>query len=257
MVLHGYKLPGRAHGTRTRVVGECVGVGAPAYELSADGCKEYRRLTTDWLAATKQHLRAIKDGTVRDIVRRSRSGALVTIGNDDPRFEVALREAKRDDEFDIKTFTSEIARMDALIKSWRPRSVLRGTEAIEAKAGPERIAARAERVTAKTARDAKASALAIKRAAKEAELETLRPQREALVADFRKRLQKLAMTPGEASRIAALKIIREIQRKDSNRYGDIGGVMGVLDRVTFAALFPAGKMVDFRLSDEDILDSQR
>ncbi len=245
MVFHGFRRPGDG-----ATYGDCLGTGYPAYEVSDEGCREYRgvRLVTKQVAEDRFRFLSSPKLDKLSVLGKDKAGNTVTITvrPGDKQWSIILREETRLAEAQREGSVDEIKRMDALIKNWKRRDVLTEEEAVEAKVTPEKVAARDARAEAKAAKEAKATALAAKRADKEAKLEAMRPQLEALILKFRSEIDKLAQNPTDENRIKALNIVREAIKPKNQKFGEIWG-MHIFSKEASKSLFPYG----YYLNDGD------
>lgn len=251
LVYHGFQRPG--YGS---TVGGCFGEGHLAYEISDEGCREYRKTKEAGVLYWHSEIQRLRKATELTVTRRDRDNNFIktVVRFGDPTWERALTEELRKAEWHLKGERSEINCMDSLLKLWRRKPVLTELEAVESKNTPEKVAARDARAEAKAAKEAKKKAAADKHNAKIDRLRELVPQRDALVASFRAELDKLAESPSDENRIRALKILREVIKPRNQKFGEIW-VAEVTSKFMMSALFPKGYYLNE--SDAVILERQR
>lgn len=174
LVHHGFTRPGDGV-----IHGDCFAVGYKPYEVSAEGCEEYKSVLERSLASQKDYLSRLQTGKVTYFhelrMRWDRSHEAVThvVGVTEPYTMRRYFESKvREVESQIHGLESEVARMNRLITGWTLKPLREVTEEMAAKITKEAREARAaERAAKKAERDAKRAALDARTAAREAKKE--------------------------------------------------------------------------------------
>lgn len=196
MVHHGYQRPG--HGS---IVGDCFAVGYKPYEVSTNGCEEYKAYAKGIEVSLIEALANLESGNIRTLhVLRSKPGTFgremetVTLSADSENakeradFDRELQSQITRTKSDIKGWQFEQERMTRLINEWVEKPVITFEEHVEL-VKAERLAATAERraelEAKRQAKREKAEALKVKRVAWEAE-------KVALIAKYKGLFEKLA-----------------------------------------------------------------
>lgn len=195
MVLHGYKRPGDGHAH-----GQCFGVGAKPYELSAEGCEHYKAYLIKLLEGCEKHLAKLEAGEIKEYPWERRStGRIEWVYVPDLRFDDCHRRAVSETKYRVGNYKAGIERMERLIAAWKPAPVRTIEEATAALAAAAEVR-KGEREAARAAKRAKAAATAAKKAEFEA-------KRQAVRDSFKARFL------AAGSKEAALEIARELRKK--------------------------------------------
>lgn len=225
LVHHGYARPG--HGS---IVGDCMGVHYPPFELSCERLKEYR---ADLAAHSRsQHIRLVhlRAGTIDSITRvkvrgtRSRRTEFETLKKEtaDPvAWEQAVRYQISEVESDIRHLGREIARVDARVARWEPKPLRSVEEAVRHEDGQRALRAAAS-AEARAAREAKAAATRAKQAALEA-------RRAAIREGFANEFRAIAASSDsdEVKRAAAKEVAHRVMLKKNESALWVGYSMGI------------------------------
>jgi len=216
MVHHGYKRPGFGN-----IVGDCYGVGFPAYELSSKGCESYLKYLHVSLEQVKRSLERLnaRPATQTASVGWGRQTKTETYRRDseDPversYYEEALRAAIKQVGGQETGINFEIGRMTRLIENWIKRPLLEiDEEGFTQRDRDERDARRAERETKKEAQRRKKSELEAKR-------EERLARRAFTMLFFYKAFEELLQKPpGPARHDEARNLLLETQKK---KYGNL------------------------------------
>lgn len=213
MVHHGYKRPG--HGF---IVGDCMAVGAPAYEQSCEVLKAYTAGIRKTLEDKRSYQAKLLAHEVKVIPRATWPNGRgfnarpvwVDTHEGEPEFARAYESAKYQVEADIRNYEREVARCEARIAAWKLLPV-RTVEEVAREAKAAQDARKAVRDAAKAKRQAEAKARADKAA-------DLKARREAIAAEFKAGFEKLAA--GEITpevKAAAYKLAEKVSlRKHSS-----------------------------------------
>jgi hypothetical protein len=183
LVHHGYQRPGYGY-----IVGDCFGVGYPAYQLSKLGCEEYLTAVQSQLERERKNLQDIDSGAAKEawVKRRVSFGQseLVRVTAEDPKFIEALKIFRVMVEATVVQCEREIKRMGKLIAEWQPKEPRTIEEATQ-----ETDALKAAR---KAERDAKRTAAQTKAAERKAVVAAREAERQALIAKYKLKFETLA-----------------------------------------------------------------
>jgi hypothetical protein len=150
MVHHGFKRPGWG-----AIVGDCFGVGYPAYELSPKGCEEYRDVLVTWRRSAEEQIRRYeaRPDEVSSYSSFSKKTNVYRRDSDDPRergsYESQLSNLISQTRYSISEIDRARKRMVERIANWVLSPL---TENDEEGLTP---AKREERTARKTEKDAK------------------------------------------------------------------------------------------------------
>lgn len=122
LVHHGYERPGYGY-----IVGDCLGVGFPPYELSDESLRYYRNVVKADLSAAKKALQHAKSGeavfTVNRYIVAERGYRDVEVYPGDPDYRSAQQNAVRHHAYNVQSYEEELKRVNTLIKKWKKRPV--------------------------------------------------------------------------------------------------------------------------------------
>lgn len=197
MVHHGYKRPGIGS-----IVGDCWGVGFPAYEISSVGCVEYRKHLGGWIADVERTLHRYEgrppEITIYSTIKRE--DRTFRRDSDDPseqrRYASELQSLIRQTEYLLKDLQKAHERMRQLIVDW----VLRPLTEIDEEGFTQ--ADRDARVARKDERSAKREEQARKRAELQAKRNERLANRSTTLLFFYDEFERLARQQPSASRTA-------------------------------------------------------
>jgi hypothetical protein len=111
IVNHGFKRPGWGE-----IVGNCIGVGFPPFELSPEGTKHLVKVLGEQRTEAETKLKKVNSETITVLEGRGR-GQLVKPG--DPDWALAVSTAKTNLSRRIKWLTDDIEGLEKLIGKWQ------------------------------------------------------------------------------------------------------------------------------------------
>lgn len=147
MVHHGYRRPGWGH-----IVGDCMGVGEPPYEVSCEITKTYRAVLEQQKSSTEGWLGRLERGEVGELRVRQRPGVPeVVMTPADPMWGRSVDWAIMEARSELRKIDREIERITRLIDAWVPRP-LRTVEEVKGATRAERDMKAAKRAEEKAAK---------------------------------------------------------------------------------------------------------
>lgn len=117
VVNHGFQRPGWGY-----IVGNCIGVGFPPFELSPEGTLHLRdKVLKPHLEDTEKALDQLKAGKVTKIVvQRGSWGGGEEVTPESPLWERTVRDSISKKEQDIRSLSKDIKTLDGLLSGWKP-----------------------------------------------------------------------------------------------------------------------------------------
>ena len=250
MVHHGYRRPGGGHG----IIGDCLGVGWPAWELSPEGTVEYLRRVRHSIDVARQHLEDLEEGRITQLSvqdgyelgwgKRMPKYKTVTAG-DGPIFERALAAKIKETSADIRDFQGTETYLLQKLPTWTLQPLI--TEEEEQR----RRESTPERLQRKVALDAAREAREAKRSASEERKRKRVDEKLALMREYRDVFNTLAFRVDETQGPERETVLREAReqwkamrkRKQRRYYLDFDerelGINEALFKLELAA--PAGR----------------
>lgn len=195
MVHHGYRRPGIGS-----IIGDCFGVGYPAYEISSEGCSAYRERLAEWRASAERALARYRSRPETVATEPNFRGQVHTFRRDSSdreerhRYETTLRNMTSGAEYTIREIDSSDRRMVELIERWAPAPLV---EIDEEGLTPVK---RQERDARKTERDAKRAERSQKQAATRAKQIERQARKATTLLFFFNEFERLAALPPSRAR---------------------------------------------------------
>lgn len=203
LVHHGFTRPGDG-----AIHGDCLGVSEAPYETSCELLKKVLPGIQKHLGSAVAWQTKLADGEVTHLsgIKQTWNGFETyeySVGVTEPyTMSQALQSAKWDADSKVRMLTSEVARIEKRIASWKPLPI-RTIEEEQAKKDALSAAKKAEKAAKKAAKEAKAAALQAKR-------DALAAKRAAILADFSKKFHALADGLTEENKEETLKAARAL-----------------------------------------------
>lgn len=111
MVNHGFKRPGWGY-----ILGNCIGVGFPPFELSPEGTKHLlHKYLQPRLHEQDLYLKRLQAGDVQEVPARG----TLTVKKDDPNWDYYYKQALKQTERTRDSVDLDIARLERMLANWK------------------------------------------------------------------------------------------------------------------------------------------
>lgn len=212
LVHHGYLRPG--HG---EIVGDCMAVGEPPYELSCAWTKDRLVFLEGYLVRTREHLATLPEATLLRVAPLYFGAEMVTyvLGVAEPYLWSQVLDRKvRETEMEIEAIVREITYRKERIAAWVLAHVREvNEESIQAEQRTAQAQRAEDRRKVREEKQAKADALKLKQAARAAE-------RQGVLDGFAVKFRELADLPEGPDRATkASALSREAEKRKHQRFG--------------------------------------